>query len=387
MMPAQPIRPGLNEKIPILLCLTSLRHRRFVEDVINIVGLPSGAHIRLRYSRNYISDDAWNNVEHLDPAATRVLIALGATPLTGENVVTPLRTARVVKAARQGQLLVMDVALSDYAFESTPAGHFWPEVQTKASALPEHFRSSAASPGHHVDLIDGPLTTLLTSSSVDAWELVAERVLAQDDLVHEGAACMPFLYHLSGLSDRMSACLDRKGALTIDSGASVAFDVHALTRRQGKILRNPLGEVVLELSHPSATFVTSRRLRVDSSRDVKHLQMATSTLFRRGHGHLSLRLVEFRSPDDAASKEGALEPLTPAEERAKAVIARYDFPLVVGRWRPVIASLGLAISSAFLAWNAPDDAANFHQSLVVPCAVGVLAFLALALGFWKEGGS
>lgn len=386
-MPDRSVRPGLNVTMPILLCLTTLRHRRFVEDVINIVGLPNGAHVRLRYSRTYVSKDVWDKVEHGVLPDARVLIALGASSDAGSNVVAPLRSARIVDAKCQGQLLVLDVALSDFAYETVPEGHFWPEVRSKANGLPEHFRSSERAPGHYVELIEGPITTLGTSASVEGWEVVAQRVLGQDDLLHGNAICIPFLYHLTGLSARMQGTLDSKGALTTDSGASLGFDVHSLTRRQGKILRNPLGEVILELSHASATFVTSRRLRVDSSRDVKRLQMFTSTLFRRTHGHLSIRLIEFRGPDDVSGRDDVLECLVPGEDRAKAVVARYDFPLVVGRWRPVVASLGLALSSALLAWDAPGVGESFQQSLIVPGIVGGLAFLALGFGFWKEGGS
>lgn len=381
------VRPGLNVAMPILLCLTTLRHRRFVEDVINIVGLPNGAHIRLRYSRTYVSRAVWEQVEQGVLPDARVLIALGASSDAGSNVVAPLRVARIVYAECQGQLLVLDLALSDFAYETIPDGHFWPEVRSKANGLPEHFRSSERAPGHYVELMEGPITTLMTSTSVESWEVVAQRVLAQDGLLHGDAVCIPFLYQLTGLSARMQGTLDIKGALTTDSGASLTFDLHSVTRRQGKILRNPLGEVILELSHSSATFVTSRRLRVDSSRDVKRLKMFTSTLFRRAHGHLSVRLVEFRDPDEVTGRDVALERLMPGEDRTKTVVARYDFPLVVGRWRPVIASLGLALSSALLAWDAPGVGESFQQSLIVPGIAGGLAFLALAFGFWKEGGN
>ncbi|MEI2797164.1 hypothetical protein V8246_16040 [Pseudoxanthomonas sp. F11] len=358
-----------------------------MEDVINIVGLPNGAHVRLRYNKAYVSQAVWQEVQRAALPDALVLVALGASSEVGSNAVAPLRTGRIVHATCQGQLLVLDVALSDYAYESFPEGIFWPELRSKASGLPEHFRSAERAPGNYVELIEAPLTAFVTSASVDAWEIVAQRVLTLDDLLHGEAVCIPFLYHLTGLPPRMQATLDSKGALTVDSGASVACDLHSLTRKQGGILRNPIGEVVLELSHTSATFVTTRRLRVDSSRDVKRLQMFTSTLFRRAHGHLSLRLIEFRAPAAVADTEGVLECLTPGEDRAKAVVARYDFPLVVGRWRPVVASLGLALSSALLAWDAPDAGASFQQSLIVPGTVGLLAFLALALGFWKEGGS
>lgn len=380
------VRSGLNVPGSILLCLTSLRHRRYVEDVINIVGLPNGAHIRLRYSRAYVSSSVWDSVASDTLPNARVLIALGASPDPSSSKVAPLRTARIVGAKCQGQLLVLDVALSDFAYEILPLGHFWLEAQSKASGLPQHFHSAQRGPGNYVELIQGPITTVVTGATVSAWEEVAQRVLAQDDLLNGEATRIPFLYFMTGLSTRMQRDLDGNGAITIDSGANLQFDVHSVTRKEVRILRNPLGEVILDMSHAAATFVTSRRLRVDSSRDVKRLKLSTTTLFRRAHGHLSLRLIEFMEPNGATGADEALDGLTPGADRAETVVARYDFPLVVGRWRPMVASLGLAVSSALLAWDAPGASESIESSLLVPAIVGVLAFFALALGFWKEGG-
>ena len=75
---------------------------------------------------------------------------------------------------------------------------------------------------------------------------------------------------------------------------------------------------------------------------------------------------------------------TPKDERTEVAITRYDFPLIVGKWRPIVASASLALSSMALAWTPPDDGDSLALTLVVPALVGVLAFLALALGFWKD---
>jgi len=375
--------PAFSLTTPVLLCLTTLRHRRFVEDVINIVGLPSGAHVRLRYNRSYVSSVVFNSLDCGLLQGMRVLVALGASAGADSHTVVPVRAGRIVLAKLQGQLLVLDLALDDFVFESEPLGHFWPEIRHKVSGLPQHFRSDVRAPGMYVNVIHGPITTLLAGRTVEAWEKVANRVLAQDDLLHGEAACIPFLYLLSGLSSPVQRRLDQTGDLVVDSGSRLNFDLHSFTRGKGRILRNPLGEVILDISHPSATFATSRRLRVDSSRDVRRVQLFGSALFRRARGHLSLRVVEFRE-DARKSEEDCSAGAKTKDERAEVAIARYDFPLIVGRWRPIVASASLALSSTALAWNPPDNGDSLTSTLVVPALVGALAFLALALGFWKD---
>ena len=372
--------PAFSSDQPILLCLTTLRHRRFVEDVINISGLPSGAIIRLRYSRPYVSDSVYNIVDCEDLLNMRALISLGASSASGVSKIVPVRRGRVMRAVQQGQLLVLDIALDDFIFESYPHGHFWGEIQRKAFGLPNDFRSTVRAPGYYVNVVRGPIGSLLAGRSVEAWEAVARRVLELDDLMHESIPCIPFLYLISGISNQAQRTLDKSGELVVDSGSRLGFDLHSLTRSNGKILRNPLGEVIFDISHSSATFATSRRLRVDSSRDVKRIQMFGSSIFRRARGHLSLRLVAFRG----SASESALD-VTTKQDRVEVVLARYDFPLTVGRWRPIVASASLALSSAALAWSAPKDGEPVLTTFLVPAIVGVLAFSALALGFWKEG--
>lgn len=370
----------------VMLCLTTLRHQRFVEDVVNLIALPFGAYMRLRYAKDYVCTEAWRLAEGGLAEGHSVLIALGGSSDVRESAVVPLRFARLVRASCQGSLLVLDVALAEFALEGFPNGHFWPAVRAAATGLPEDFHPSKKVPGTYLTFLKRRPTSLIRGSGVGAWEKVANRVLELDGMVHqEGSRCIPFLYFICGLSRHATRNLGATGRLTMDAGSDFEFDLHSLTKLEGKVLREPRGEILVELSHPSASFVTTRRLRIDSSRDVKRIQIVSSSAFRSAHGHLSFRLVEFRPavPDSGEAVDG----LKPAQDRKHAVVARYDLPLVVGRWRPFAASLGLAVSSALLAWDPPGLGEVWEHTLIRPTLVGALAFLALSFGFWKDGKS
>lgn len=375
--------PAFNDQKLTLLCLTTLRHRRFVEDVINLVGLPSGARVRLRYRQSYVSREVLSAVDSGHSGEIQVLIALGASSVDGISRIAPMRSGRVVLAMRQGELFILDVALGAFIFESEPSGHFGAEIGGLGLELPEHFRSDTKAPGKYVNFVKGPITTLLAGEDVRSWEKVAKGVLEQDDLLHKDSPCIPFTYLLSGLPAHVQNALKNRGDLVIDSGSKLSVDLHSLARSNGDILHNPIGEILLEVSHPAASFATSRRLRVDSPRDMKRVQLFGSTLFRRARGHLSLRVVKFESNGEDEPKCSAKRPMS-KNDRIEVVIARYDAPLIIGRWRPVVASASLALSTAALAWEAPSNGASVLPSLMVPAIVGTLAFFALSLGFWKD---
>lgn len=374
--------PAFEKKTEVLLCLTSLRHRRYVEDVINLVGLPPGARIRLRYRKSYVSRHVLQRIDAGDLQNCQIIVALGSSTEAEATRIAPMRSGRVVQATYQGELFMLDVALDAFLFESEPAGHFGAEIGMFGLDMPKHFRSDIKAPGMYVNLVNKPITTLLAGLDVVAWEKVAKRVLELDDIQHAKSPCIPFAYLLTGLPNHVQQRLSHTGDLIIESGSRVSFDLHSLARSKGTILRNPIGEIVLNLSHPSASFATSRRLRVDSPRDVKRIQLNGASLFRRARGHLSLRVVDFQTVE---REQVCVERAMAKDDRVEAALARYDVPLIIGRFHPILASLLLALSSASLAWDAPSGGGVTLASLVVPGFVGLLAFTALALGFWKDG--
>ena len=120
----------------VWLCLTTLHHRRFVEDAIHIVGLPPGARIRLRYRRQYIHPDLWAQVsEGFVSWGARVLIVLAATKTDETNEVAPLREGRIVSARCEGSVLIIDVALDKFVFEFVHMNTFWKEIEARMNTI------------------------------------------------------------------------------------------------------------------------------------------------------------------------------------------------------------------------------------------------------------
>jgi len=367
----------------VWLCLTTLHHRRFIEDAIHAVSLPHGTHLRLRYRRQYIDTSLWDDVHaHGSTDNAFALIALGATSNDKRNVVHPLRKARIAAARCEGSVLVIDVILCEFLFNLTTSGDsFWSEVQLIGRDLPTAF-GAAARGGTYLQQLPSVPQALSASTSVESWEATATAFfdVATAASAPDGpSAVVPFLYHIAKPSRPLRSRLTEQGTLDLEAGCSMALEVHTMAGPAPGAFRNALGEVFFELSHPAATFSSSRRVRVDSRRDVRAVKITSPALFRRAHGHLSARMVIFDNGDDDDTLS-----LISSKKREETVVSRYDYPLQVGRWTPGLASLLVAIAAGLAAFKPPAHLDGWH-AYIIPALVFVFALLGLMLGLRKDG--
>ena len=146
----------------IWLCLTTLLHRRFVEDAIHVIGLPHGSPIRLRYRRQYIDPSLWNEISagRVDSDAV-VLIALGVTGPDDRNIVSPLREGRVVSARCEGSVLIIDIHLRSFVYCSAISTSFWDEIQLIAKDLPAAFGTKEGVEGTYLQALSSPPQAVL----------------------------------------------------------------------------------------------------------------------------------------------------------------------------------------------------------------------------------
>lgn len=373
-----------------LLCITTLRHRRFVDDAVQIVGLPAGSRIRLRYRKSYVSHELWNSARKGELPPLRILIVLAGKSTNGPNVIKPLRVGSVMQAQCAGELLLIDVSLGEFAPDIDPHGTLWHQICSSAQDLPTVFDSSHASAGAYAQILSAPPSSVMTSPSVDAWELVAKGFFEVDSLggKSDRPMCVPYLFMIDSLPTRASMRLQSNGSLSIESGSRVSLTIHTIAHRGIGIIRNPIGEVNIDVAHPSAKLVTSRRVRVDSTRDAKQVTLLAQPTFRSAHGHLSIRAIVFeyegaKAGDTCKSDVLAIRP--PAH-RSEIVIARFDLPLRVGRWMPVLAALTAGTAAGFAVADTKLIEA-ISGGTWIPIAAGILVFLSLHLGFSREGGA
>jgi len=376
----------------VWLCLTTLRHRRFVEDAIHLSGLPRGANMRLRYRRQYIDETLWSRISEGETGqGVYALVVLGATGCDGKNVVRPLRKARVRSVRCDGSVLIIDIVLDDFVLDLIPGMSLWGEVQQSGSELPVRFGPTPQG-GKYLQELKAAPERLSASQSIEGWERSAqaffEVAAAEAAGAGDGPIKIPFLYFLAPPPQRWYWRFNNEGVMDLEAGHSLTLEVHTATAPAIGVLHNPVGEVLLELSHPAATFSSSRRVRVDSRRDVRAVRIATPALFRRAYGHLSVRTVVFvnaRSAD-AAEPEVCEREAMSAKTRDELVMARFDFPLGVGRGTPVLASLLVSIAAGVATYKSPADGGGLTWgSLLTPAIVTLLAFGGLLLGLRKDG--
>lgn len=396
-------RVGFTTSERVWLCLTSLWHRRFVEDVIHVVGMPAGSRVRLRYRREHVASSLWREVENHSPNdRIIVLVALLAAAPDLPLQITPLRRCRLVSVGCQGSLMVLDVALDDFLIAEPNVETFWNALATIGARLPEGGRQSGPPSGEFLQELSVAPSNVLRDGSIRIWEKVAEAVFATDDATNgpSGSRYVPFLYLIAALDKRLRRSLLRQGALILEGGTSFSLDIHTITREHvGKILRS-IGEVRLDVDQPATKFITSRRIRIDSKRDVRSIRLSTSATFRRSLGHLSVRSVYFGYKDDriviqqspnstvrgvkTRPSNDFFSGMPTKVDREEIVVARYDLPLSVGRILPWLACITVALAAAITVYKGSEGRMPTFASLLLPVVVFVLTFLGLRIGFKGE---
>lgn len=378
--------PAFSTEEKIILCATSLHHRRYIEDIIHVIGLPAGSHVRLRYRKPYVERAYWDmlNAKTLS-SSLKALIAVSGVTKDGTPTVTPLRKGTIVSARCEGDLAIIDISLQEYIFTNHFDANFYESLTAIAKQLP----NGKASSGLYLQPLPTPPNDLLKDSTVKGWEKVASSFFEIENTQSREptASLVPFLYHIRKLGNTEEQKLQKTGQLFISMGDKCDIEIHTMARPTGTAIQNPLGEIVLELSHTAADFISSRRVRVDSSRDVKSIGLITTPLFSNADGHLSIRMNIFAHGDsDSKNTEGGISKtlLIPASKRTELALARYDFPLRVGGVRPAIACALIAGAAALSVYKFTTQGEFNIQDAVIPGVVFTLTFLGLSLGIIKK---
>lgn len=348
-----------NSKGRALICMTTLGHRRFVDDAVQVVGLPHGSCLLLRYRKRYVAPELWELAKEDDIEQWHALVVL-ASDAGGEASFEPLRVGRICRRSIEGEILTLEIALAGFAADGT---YVWPGVASSAKSLPIGEDGKLDRTGHYAQMLRSFPVNVIVDEGISAWERAATSFFKMDE-----ARNVPFLYFMQGRSLAFER-YRQSGRLVAESGSKLEWNVHTLSAPQPTTIVSPLGEVLVEVSCQSARMVTSRRVRVDSQRDVKRMELSCDAVFRAVSGHLSVKVVVFQA-DPAV--------LTCASDRNPLSLSRYDIPLRVGRVLPNIASLAAAVAAAVALVDKTQwgDLSNF-----VAVGAGMLVFLSLKLGF------
>lgn len=387
--PSTHISDAFKSKEKPILCLTTLHHRRYVEDVINSIGLPIGSHIRLRYRKQYVCPILWDQINDKKTTPSKnLLLAVAADNSNGSLEVAPIRKGKIFKVSCLGDLATLDIQLLDYVFTATPTEDVYKILDAKTSNLPKSKEPNKSSSGIYLQSLNTSIPELKSNPSVLGWEKVSNAFFNIDKSTPNSEICAPFLYHINKLNGSMESKLKKNGKLTIPMGEPLELEIHTIARPGSEAIKNPLGEIVLDLSHTAANFTSSKRVRVDSSRDVKTIGIITTPVFRAADGHLSIRTNVFKNKQTDTSPQAtppaSSHDMLSADKRTETVVARYDFPLRVGGYKPWLASGMIALAAALSVYKISSQGQFKLSDTIIPVIVFLLTFQGLRLGIIKK---
>lgn len=340
-----------------LLCITTLSHRRFVDDIVQVVGLPCGSRLLLRYRKRYVALDLWEVARrNVYDESWHALVVLGAE-VDKKTIFEPLRVGRICRLSIEGEILTMELSVGGFAADGD---YVWPGVASIAKSLPVTLTDKG---GHYLQALSECPPNIIVDESVDAWERAADAFFKLDTENR-----VPFLYLMQGDSSVFRRYRE-SGELVIESGSKLDWNVHTKCALLNSTIVTPLGEVLVEVSCQPMRMITSRRIRIDSRRDVRRMRLACDAVFRSVPGHLSVKVVLFQTnPSKIAG----------AAERNPISLSRYDIPVRAGRMLPTIASL-TAAAAATVAMLDKSEWGNLENAAAI--GAGVLVFLSLKFGF------
>lgn len=393
---------AFNQEQGVLLCCSSTRHRRFIDDLVSIMALPKGGRIRLRYGDDVCDPEVRRLGEVCEqvPAGTMALIAHARfEEKDGQSKFLPLRIGEVVELRTEGSATYLEIELDDFV-EQPDGTEFVQSLRPLAALALPHKPAGARKPtGYFCQRLKaGP--ALIRSSNTLCWERIATNFLAAID---GSNADFPFLFHIEVVRRRRRRSVTlRNGMLIAPAIAELEIHIRTLADRSsyGSIIQTPIGCLDLRVDHPECRLSSGTRLSIDTTRNLLIARMATSVSLRPAYGALVVtarRSDELAAPTPAPAPAPAapaevpntegetppvVGPLTPVDQ----VIV--ELPILVGRPASRVLAAGL-IALAVAAHAFEVDQFAEHKELVLLKAglILIAALIALLLGMKPQGGS
>lgn len=340
----------------MLVLVSFCEKRRYLEDGINVLGLPAGARIRWRYSSTYIEDSVSSGAF----LRYRKLLLVFAKR-SGTNIsIVPVRYGRLVEMTEHGSVKEFVIKLEGFPAGGSKYSEHEPEAVDNLERYVSRltmgkmvFHSGAMN--HYEKGFPG-------TCDVESWEHVAGEVLRIGNY-HDD---VKFLYFMEVEKQFPLRSLFYGGGYKWESNTRVKIRLHHKVSLEGKKeLENALGEVRLLVSGAELEFVSSSRSRIDSSRDSKLVELEVGSGYRVKRGHLAILVRKFTFSEE--------------NERTEESLSRHDIPISTGIFSPYIAAIASALAIGLAAIGVPDQGDNIET--IVLFLFSALGAIGLSHGF------
>lgn len=386
----------------MILCCSSTRHRRFIDDLIRVMALPSGSRVRLRYG-DTVCDPAVRKLgDQISPSLVglRVLIAhVGFDQATTQFL--PLRVGSVVELRTVGSVTFLEIELGDFVEgqQNTDLRDLLTPIAPLK--LPTQAPSENKPSGYFCQILSSP-AALSCGHNTDLWERVGTRFLSA---IGNSNAAFPFIFHIDVLLKRSRKPVSlRNGTLIAPAISQIELHLRTLSTQSSfdSIIQTPVGTLTIVADHPDARLSSGERHPIDTTRNLLVSRLTTNISLRPAYGGLTVtasrchpKAVVSRVPvapltELATEATGeATVVATTTEPRADPVDeVTVELPLAVGR--PGTRLAAIAFISTVLAVHAFDIGELAEHADYVwwkAIAVFAAAFIALFMGLKPQAGS
>jgi hypothetical protein len=260
----------------MLLCLSSGFTPRYRDDVLRAISMPSGSRLRFRYELRLIPESLKPLIAGNQLEGEEVCIAyLDRTDRTRPPELVPCRAARLLRTHTPADFCVIEFELREFFFaRDLPA--FNREVRSFGD-LPA-WRDGVLT-GHFVHRVKTAPASLIKSASVFDWQSIVQSLKLRSDFATE-----PFFYFVTGIF-RMSATLPiqpTEGRARLR--ASDTYEIRLVQFSPGEtnetLAVSKVCWLLADADEKTLSFVTTRRVQIDSGYDEKIIRfrtLATST--------------------------------------------------------------------------------------------------------------
>ncbi|WP_146095354.1 hypothetical protein [Xanthomonas arboricola] len=317
-----------------------------------------------------MSPELWDAVLSGDHMELHALVVFAGSDSRNVDSFKPIRTGRVSEIEISGEMLMLELSLG--GFSPDHYGTAWEQISFIAKNAPGDFAKAGPKTGFFLQVLESVPTNVCVNESVEAWENVADAFFQIDRVGH-----VPFLYLMDGATDPAFGRMRSSGELIVESGANMSWNIHTKSAPViGSIVR-PIGEIFVDAACQPMKMLTSRRVRIDSQRDMRRMSLSCAAGFRATGGHLSVRVVIFKYKDDSQEVQG------PANRDA-VTLSRHDVPVRAGRMLPLLASVAAAAAAGI----AVADRASLNKlNVALPLLTALAVFLSLIIGFRGKSSS
>ena len=273
----------------VMLCCSSTRHRRFIDNLIQVMALPKGGRVRLRYGNTHCDPLVQNCGSHESPPADTAVIISHVRFADREGVFLPLRAGKLLEIKSEGTMTYLDVELDDFV-QTAQGCDFSEQVKCLATCQVPHNPENAPAPtGNFCQFLSSP-PALTTAGGSTIWESVAESFL---DAVKGSNAEFPFLFHLDILQRTRTGTRKvpfKRGLLVIPSISKLEVQMRTLVEKSlfNQFIDRPIGTIEVAVEHPELDLISRSTQHIDTTRNLMTSAISARLGLRPAFGTLTI---------------------------------------------------------------------------------------------------